>query len=135
MIHAAAMFASTGDLDPALTTREHILELILKRERRLWNEVIKEKGLPDGLKDQPIQQAAAYLTLVSVNEGITSKDRAAELLENCSRLVGTDAILRGDIAEIFHELYPGPGWVNGVTPDLVGAYLLAQSEDDFVTGF
>jgi hypothetical protein len=39
------------------------------------------------------------------------------------------------IADIFRELYPGPAWVNGVTPDLVGQYLLRVAEDEFLDEF
>ena len=73
--------------------------------------------------------------MICLNEGVTSRDRVIALLGNCPRLGGVDAPTRGSIADIFHELYPGPGWVNGVTPDLVGTYLLAMTDDDFISAY
>ncbi len=129
MIHAAALYFRRHDGKDGVANRDDILAAILERERRLWNQTIRaRKDLPEAICDAPIEQAAAYLTLVSLNEGVANRDRTITLLGNCSRLSGLDSPTIGQIADIFHELYPGPDWVNGVTPDLIGTYLLSQSD-------
>jgi len=132
LTHAVALFHVLGKVPAKPLQRDDILGAIVERERRLWNETAVAKRLPAGLRGAAIQQAATYLTLISLSEGVASRMRAIALLGNCPYLAGVDAPTRGLVADIFHELYPGPGWVNGVTPDLVGTYLLAVSDDDFI---
>lgn len=132
LIHMAALSLHQGDLRPDELTQEKLLRWVLDRERRLWNEMVDGKGLPRALRGAPMEQAATYLTMVTLAEGITLRQTAIQHLENCPELNGLDAPTLGTIAEIFHELYPGPGWVNGVTPDLIGTFLLNITDDAFI---
>jgi len=133
LIHMASLSLYHRELDPIGLSEETLLHWVLSRERRLWNEMVDGKGLPASLRDSPIEQAAAYLTLITLSEGITSRQDAVEHLQVCPELRGVDGPTLGQIAQIFHELYPGPAWANGVTPDLVGTYLLSESSDEFVS--
>ena len=133
MIHAAALEVCRSGGTMQTLERDKILDAILDREQRLWNDAIRDRPeLTNTLCDAPIEQAAAYLTLVSLSEGVASRDRAIALLRDCPRLSHVDGPTLGRIAEILHELYPGPDWVNGVTPDLIGTYLLARSDDELI---
>jgi tetratricopeptide (TPR) repeat protein len=132
-IHAAALLAYRGELDRDLPVqRKQVLELIMKRERLLWNDtVVGHPDLPDALSGEPIEEAATQLTLASLNDGVT-RERAVSLLASCANLVGIDAPVLGKIADIFHLLYPGPVSVNGVTPDPVGTFFLSEAADNLV---
>jgi len=113
-------------------SEETLLDWILVREKRHWNKMIENRGLPRTLENAPVEQAAARLTLVSLGDGIRNRDQAISNLEGCPLLKGLDAPTLAAVADIFHDLYPGPGWVNGLTPDLIGAYLLNVTDDDYI---
>ena len=133
LIHMAALSLYQREVNARDISEETLLDWVLTRERRQWNLLIESREkLPPVLKGAPVEQAAAYLTLVSLGGGIRNRDQALASLKNCPLLEGLDAPTLSALAEIFHELYPGPGWVNGVTPDLIGTYLLSVTEDDFI---
>lgn len=136
LIHLAALAlwhegAQVGDV-----SRDRLLDWLLGRERRAWNQQIADRGLSRDLQGPPIEQAAALLTYVSVGgEGIGSRARATELLKACPLLNGCSAPTLSAVADIFRELYPGPAWVNGMTPDMIGQYLLRVTDDEFLDEF
>ncbi len=132
LIHLAALSVYLGEVSARDVSEDALLEWILVREKRHWDELVESRTGMKVLKQAPIQQAAAYLTLVSLGEGIRSRDKAVESLKRCPLLDGVDPATLAVISGIFHDLYPGPGWVNGVTPDLVGAYFLSIIDDDFI---
>ena len=133
-IDAHAQRASDHDLNfSRVRLGTILLGTILGRERRLWNQAVMDRsGLANTLRDAPIRQAAECLTLVSLNEGVASRDRTSALLGACPRLAGLDAATLGAIADIFHELYEREerdDWARGVTPDLLGTFLLRETDD------
>jgi hypothetical protein len=134
LIHMAPLALHQGEMDAGDVSEEALLDWVLARDRRHWDETIDNRGHSSALKRAPIQQAAAYLTLVSVGAGIRNRDEAVAGLRNCPLLSGLDGPTLSAVAEIFHDLYPGPGRVNGVTPDLVGTYLLNATDDNFIRG-
>ena len=135
-LHAAALFLAGGGTTRDTLTRESVLAAILDRERLVWNQSVRDRtDLPTELRDEPIRRAAAWLTLICVNEGIAHSDRAVALLRLCPGLGGQDDATLARVANLFHELYPGPGWVNGVTPDPIGTYLLRHADDQLIEHF
>ena len=49
---------------------------------------------------------------------------ALDLLSRCPALAGqgADTIVR--LADLFHDVYPGPAWLNPIQPDLLGEALM-----------
>ena len=132
LIHMAALSLHQGEISAGDVSEEALLDWVLSREKRHWSETIdKRDELPSSLKRAPIAQAAACLTLVSLGAGIRDRDQAIAGLRQCPLLSGVAGPALSAVADLFHDLYPGPGWVNGVTPDLIGTYLLNAAEDDF----
>lgn len=136
LIHLAALAlwhegAQVGDV-----SRDRLLDWLLGRERRAWNQQLADRGLSRDLQGPPIEQAATLLTYVSVGgEGIGGRARAIELLRACPLLKGCPAPTLSAIADVFRDLYPGPAWVNGMTPDMIGQYLLRVTDDEFLDEF
>ena len=136
LIHLAALAiwhdgAQVGDV-----SRDNLLGWLLSRERNAWDRLLDDRGLDATLQGPPIEQVATLLTYVSLGgEGISGRSRAVELLKACPLMDGLPNPTLSAIADIFRELYPGPAWVNGVTPDLVGQYLLRVAEDEFLDEF
>lgn len=137
LIHLAALSLYRREIPAREVSEEALLNWILDRERRQWNRLIEDRAekqrLPAALAHAPVEQAAAYLTLVSLGgEGIRGPDEAVASLKKCPLLEGQPAATLLALAQIFHELYPGPAWINGVTPDLIGTYLLSVTQDSFI---
>ncbi|NQW11881.1 MAG: hypothetical protein HQ481_18620 [Alphaproteobacteria bacterium] len=136
LIHLAALaiWHEGEGIEPI--SRDSLLRWLLDRERRAWNRCLDDRRMDSVLKPHPIEQAAVLLTFVSLGgQGIQDRSRAIELLGTCPLLAGETPATISAIADIFRELYPGPAWVNGVTPDLLGQYLLAIADDEFLDAF
>lgn len=133
LIHMAALALYRRQLATDTLSEEALLAWILDRERRCWDELLRERGMAEALTGPVIEQAAGYLTLITLGEGIVSRQETIEHLSRCPLLDGQSAADLNGVAGVFHDLYPGPGWVNGVTPDLLGIYFLSATDDEFVT--
>jgi hypothetical protein len=121
-LHLAALRAvldtDDGDLgDLAL------LDAALDREQSFWDEGLVGFGLPS-LAGRPVAQAAAVATLAG---SVDTPGGAVELLRICPLLADQPAASLDRVAELLHGLYPGPAWLQGVQPDLLGEHLVGRA--------
>ena len=119
---APAEFGAGKNFRP---TEDDVLGFLLARERRHWSRAAAALGLPPALRsDAVLGEAAALLTLASQQGAIATAADARAVLRTGALLGDQPAALLDRIAEIFRETYPGTGHVGGVTPDLLGDYLI-----------
>jgi hypothetical protein len=105
-----------------------LLDFALAREQRFWDDGLHAFGHPE-LAGRPIRQAAAVITLAGSAQTF---EAAVSLLAQAPLLAGQPAAVIGQIADLFHRLYPAPEWLAGIQPDLLGEHLVARAvEDDF----
>lgn len=122
-LHLAALEAA---LDGSDKTTEALLDAAVRREQALWDDGARSLSLPH-LAGRPMRQAAALITLAGQ---IAHPTQAVELLRTCPLLADQPAAVLDDVAELFHRLYPGATWLQGVQPDLLGEHLVGQALAD-----
>ncbi|WP_328990212.1 hypothetical protein OG394_28635 [Kribbella sp. NBC_01245] len=122
-LHLAALQAAMGGGDESA---QGLLDAALRREQALWDDGARAISVP-WLIGRPLRQAAALVTLAGQ---VSTSTQAVELLRNCPLLADQPNAVLDDVAELFHRLYPGPNWLEGVQPDLVGEHLVAQALAD-----
>jgi hypothetical protein len=116
-IHLAAL---SGVLGQKTESRRDLLDFALRREQRFWDEGMASVGL-DQFRGRPVAEAAALLTL---GGSIDDRETAIELVSKAPLLAGQTAAANSAVAELFHGLYPGERWLEGVQPDLLGEHLI-----------
>ena len=128
-IHLAAL---SGVLGNEVGSRRDLLDFALRREQRFWDEGMVSAGLEE-LCGRPVAQAAALVTL---GGSVASREAAIELIAKTPLLAGQPAAATAAVAEMFHRLYPGERWLEGVQPDLLGEHLIYRvgQEDAAVLG-
>ena len=122
-VQLAALNALEGDRDEPADLRTAVLE----REARVWEDTWRAYGLPL-LGEQVRRRAIAVATLtpsLDVAEGVAALSALPEL--------ASDSTLRLRVAAWLRELYPGPGYLNPLEPDLLGEALVAQVLGDLPT--
>lgn len=87
---------------------------VLRRERAY----LAKLDLP--VKPKAIMQALAW---VCANGGAATRREAVDLLAGCEALYGCGGDTVRRVAELFHDLYPGPQWLDTVQPDLLASAL------------
>ncbi|HEV2779355.1 MAG TPA: hypothetical protein VGX25_08125 [Actinophytocola sp.] len=122
-LHLAALEAALGDPGKAAGT---LLDAALRREQALWDDGARALSLPH-LAGRPMRQAAALITLAGQ---IAHPTEAVALLRTCPLLADQPAAVLDDVAELFHRLYPGTAWLQGVQPDLLGEHLVGRALAD-----
>lgn len=122
-LHLAALDAALGDPNKAAET---LLDAALRREQALWDDGARALSLPQ-LAGRPIRQGAALITLAGQ---IAHPTQAVELLRSCPLLADQPVAVLDDVAELFHRLYPGMAWLQGVQPDLLGEHLVGRAVAD-----
>lgn len=131
----AARLVETVDLDRPDFDR--ILLLLLEgwravfgddgspRRSALGTALIREQRylakLAPWMRPRPLMATAAWIYM---NGGASSRGEALDLLSRCPALAGqgADTIVR--LADLFHDVYPGPAWLNPIQPDLLGEALM-----------
>jgi hypothetical protein len=88
---------------------------ILNRERRYLSVLCSR------IEPKAIMRALSW---VSANEGAASYREAIDLLKGCDALYGHDMNDVRSLAELFHQLYQGPKWLNPIQPDLLASALM-----------
>ncbi|GEM_PF-2128413 len=119
-IHIAALAASEGE---QINDASELLDYIVDRECRFWDEGINAMGLPGELKGRAVSQAAIFVTLCGE---INSESEAEKILGQVPLLSDQTKALRSKIAELLQRLYPSQVRISGVTPDIIGEHLVAQ---------
>lgn len=132
LVHMAALVAA---LDPDemrvgknyRPTEEKVLDFLLARERRHWVKTAEARGFPAGLGHiDVLRDAATLITFTAQEASIESAEHARNILRKSTLLEGCNEPELHLVTNLFRDLYPGDGHVNGVTPDLLGAYLVSR---------
>lgn len=118
-LHLAALALVLGT---SLRGDSELLDFALDRERGIWNSAIEAAGHAS-LRGPAVQQAAALVTLAGK---LDSREEAITLLERAPALRGQPAAAVAALADVFHTLYPGDAYIEGVQPDLLGEQLLRR---------
>lgn len=88
---------------------------ILDRERRYLSK------FDVGIAPREIMKSLHW---VCVNDGAASRREAVDLLRQRDALYGNSLEAITQMAELFHNLYPGPKWLNPIQPDLLASALM-----------
>lgn len=88
------------------------LEAVVRKEARYL-----KRCLPSGLSSRTMMEVLAWI----YERGPASTRKVAiALLTQCPALSGQSADMVSRVAEVFHDVYPGPHWLNRIQPDLIG---------------
>ena len=100
------------------------------REKRHWLQMATGKKLPAELcQEDVLNDAAVLLTAFSQEASIKTKEHARTVLRGSTILTGLSEPKLNLLMALFRDMYPGDSYVNGVSPDLLGAYLLVAGAD------
>ncbi len=117
-LHMAALAAVQG---VAVADRDAILDYVLRRERRFWQRLAKDRGLPKGIV-RGISRAMAALTL---GGGAKTQLEAVSSLQELKFFAAQDPQLLEDVARLLHDCYPGDKqFIAPLQPDLLGEHLI-----------
>lgn len=140
-IHIAALLAAGGDrsfLDqPGPAAQDNLLGELLHRESRRWRRYGRT---PDGNDSDFLTFEAGKEALAIATLTAPTLSHFRDLLQVSATFAGTDSERRTTIAEVLHDLYPGPPRpiepdgapetrLAPVEPDLLAAYLLATTRE------
>jgi hypothetical protein len=108
-------------------TQDELLDFLLEREKSCWVKTATSFNLCSELCDYKLlTEAAALLTMASQQGAIANAHEARAVLRAGTLLHDETEARLNQIVSVFRETYPGPGYVNGVTPDLLGDFLIMQ---------
>jgi hypothetical protein len=114
----------------ARPTQDELLQFMLHREIRFWQKTAHDLGLPPELRTQEVlAEAAALLTFAAQQGAIVDAPQARRVLRGGTLLKDQTEARLDLIASVFRQTYPGPGYANGVAPDLLGDFLIQQQWD------
>jgi hypothetical protein len=94
------------------------LEAVLKRETRYLR-----RCSPPGISSRSLMTVLCWIYEYGPAE---TYDDAVTLLARCPALSGQSADTVGRLAEVFHDVYPGPHWLNRIQPDLIGEEMVRR---------
>lgn len=132
LVHMAALVAALAPDEMRVgknyrPTEEKVLEFLLARERRHWVKTAEARGFSAGLGHiDVLRDAATLITFMAQEASIESAEHARNILRKSTLLEGCSEPELQLVTNLFRDLYPGDGHVNGVTPDLLGAYLVSK---------
>ncbi len=107
--------------------RDNILHDALEREQTYWAELAADRNIAPELQQiEILTAAAARLTQPAQQGAIATAADARRVLALEELLEDQSAANLNALANLFREIYPGIGYVNGVVPDLLGDYLITQ---------
>ncbi|MEM9598845.1 MAG: CHAT domain-containing protein, partial [Acidobacteriota bacterium] len=115
-IHMQALAAVEGR---PLEERDDLLDHVLRRERRFWEKLAAERGVPGELVPGFGRGMAAF-NLVG---GARDETEAVEILGRLKVFADQPWAVRAQVARILHDTYPGDRWIQPVLPDLLGEHL------------
>lgn len=88
------------------------IQAVLDREKHYL-----EKLAPAGLSSRLLMEVLAW---IYTHGPAPARKDAIALLSKCPALAGQPAATTSQLAEVFHDVYPGPHWLNRIQPDLIG---------------
>jgi len=132
IVHMLALLAvlAPHELDRRTNSRptqDQVLDFLLDREKRHWVKAARGLNLPAELcQENVLLEVTSLLTLASQQGAIVDAAEARGVLRLGRLLGGQTEALLDRLVTVFRETYPGLGYVNGVTPDLLGDYLILR---------
>ncbi len=122
LVHMRAL----ATLDGARVKGEHgILDYILKRERRYWRKMAKDRGLGATL-DIGIGRGMAAITL---GGGAASEAETFAILQSLEFFHDQPRDILTAISRLLRNCYPGEKWIEPLQPDLLGEQLVEYELD------
>ena len=103
-----------------------ILQHHLERETSFWRQRAKNSDIPQSLFDY----FGLFLAKVTMSGGAKNEREAVNLLDTLSVFKDQTLATKLSIAKFFHNLYPGPNWIEPLTPDVLGEHLKHKWIDD-----
>lgn len=102
-----------------------LLDYVLARERRFWNDM----ALQAGLSATMLPGIAKALTVVTLLGGISTAEEALAIFERIDLLKGQARTELLAISKLLHDAYPGDRWIEPLLPDLLGEHLAGAEAD------
>jgi len=122
MIHISALSAVEG---VPVKDEDGILDWILHREERFWQQQLISRELPEGLL-AGIRRAMCAITLAS---GWSGEEDTIALLRALKHFEGQTYLTLSQVACLLRDTYPGEWWVMPLQPDIVGEHLVERELD------
>lgn len=94
------------------------VRVVLDREQRYLKKLAPA--------DLPARSLMEVLAWIYLHGGSPSRRDAIALLTACPALAGQSAAMISKVADVFHEAYPGPHWLNPIQPDLIGSAVVEE---------
>ncbi len=98
-----------------------LLDDMLARERRFWDERLSALELPSRILLPAVAQA---MTLVTLAGGARSREDAMEIARQVPLLADQPRARQHGVMNLLHETYPGDSWIEPLVPDLLGEHLV-----------
>jgi nucleoside phosphorylase len=122
LLHMTALASIDGIV---VKGEDGVLNYVLRRERRFWQDLTEKAELPQMLSDG-ISQAMAVLTLAG---GAPNRPTAVDMLRKVPLLRGQPPAVLWSITNILHTAYPGDQFIEPLLPDLLGEHLVERELD------
>lgn len=90
----------------------NIVQVILSREQRYLTKLA-----PEGVPPRTMMEVLGW---IYAHQGAETRRDAITLLRQCPSLENEPATRIAQVAEVFHDAYGGPKWLNPIQPDLIG---------------
>ncbi len=119
-VHLAALAAARGQ---TIEAAEDLLDEVIKRERRAWNQGLEAIHLAPDEYEPLVAQAVTLATLAG---NATDRGMVEAVVERAPLAYDQPAIRRRAIAGLVARLYPEPESLGALGPDLLGEQLVAQ---------
>ncbi|MFM0350677.1 hypothetical protein [Paraburkholderia sp. RL17-347-BIC-D] len=119
LLHASVLSRLLG---ASMSGSGAVLHWLAEREQRFWCDHARLRELPAFLESALCEVAA----LICVTDGAVDCEAADVLVRCAPQLGGQPEAHINAIRNLFHELYPGPKYLNPVQPDLIKETVIAQ---------
>lgn len=123
LLHMMALASVEGVRLKARDSDDGVLDYILDRERRLWENQLAARGLPQTFH----KGLGQVLAEVYSRGGVGSRQEALTIFRQLPFFEGRPADLLDEAATLLHECYPGEDcWIEAIQPDLLGEHLIMR---------
>jgi hypothetical protein len=119
LLHASVLSRLLG---ASMSGSGAVLQWLAEREQRFWCDHARLRELPAFLESALCEVAA----LIRVTDGAVECEAANVLVRCAPQLDGQPEAHISAIRNLFHELYPGPKYLNPVQPDLIKETVIAK---------
>ena len=123
VLHMTALLAVLGSTAAGM---DSIIERILDHEASNWIRQVRNRELPTTL-DRGFERA---MGIISVYGGVSDRHEAIELIRKIRFFRDQPLAIIETVADILHDCYPGPPWIEPIQPDLLMEYLVGKATKD-----